>query len=279
MKSVIEVECAPDAEFLLISDIHFDNPKCDRKLLKRHLDEAKKRNAQVFINGDLFCVMQGLSDKRHAKGDLMERHKGSNYFDLVIEDACEFFAPYKDIIYMVGYGNHENSVIKRGEFDIIANFVSRMKYEHGANIQVGGYGGWIVFQLSSGTRNATFNMKYIHGYGGGGAVTKGVIQNHRMMTMIQGADVIWMGHVHELYHHRDMVEVLDFHSKTGYKVKQKTVHHIRTSTYKEEYSDGTQGWHVERGSPVKPLGGYWMKLHASLDSRPVRKDVVFTQTI
>jgi hypothetical protein len=28
-----------------------------------------------------------------------------------------------------------------------------------------------------------------------------------------------------------------------------------TGTYKEEYQDGSKGWHVERGAPPKPVGG------------------------
>ena len=278
MKSVIELDCSPKAEFLLISDLHFDNPKCDRVLLKRHLDQAKARNAKVLINGDFFCVMQGLTDRRHNKSDLMDRHKGHNYFDLILEDACEFFAPYKENIAMIGYGNHETSVIKRGEHDILANFVYRMKYEHGADIQLGGYGGWVVFKPSANGRNVTIRMKYFHGSGGGGPVTKGVIQNHRMSAMIHGADIIWQGHVHELYHHRDMVEFLDCNSRVGYTVKHRALHHIRTSTYKEEYGTGSHGWHVERGSPPKPLGGYWMTLDIDVNGKNTRRDIIFTQT-
>jgi len=33
-----------------------------------------------------------------------------------------------------------------------------------------------------------------------------------------------------------------------------------TGTYKEEYGDGSKGWHVERGAPVKPIGGRMMIL-------------------
>ena len=33
--------------FLLQSDVHWDNPKCDRKKLKRHLDEAVKRYEKI----------------------------------------------------------------------------------------------------------------------------------------------------------------------------------------------------------------------------------------
>jgi len=278
MKAVIEVDCDTDAEFLLLSDIHFDNPKCDRVLLKKHLDQALKRNAKVLINGDLFCIMQGLTDKRHNKSDLMERHRGANYFDLVIEDACEFFKPYKDILLMVGYGNHETSVIKKGEHDILANFVYRMKYEHQASIRLGGYGGWVVFKPKRGNKCISIKMKYYHGTGGGGPVTKGVIQNQRMNAMIHGADIVWQGHVHELYHHRDMVEYLDVHSRTGYVVKTRAVHHIRTSTYKDEYEQGLKGWHVERGAPPKPLGGYWMKFDILIEADTITRDIIFIQT-
>ena len=39
---------------LHISDVHWDNPKCDRTLFKRHLDQALELNAPVFIYGDFF---------------------------------------------------------------------------------------------------------------------------------------------------------------------------------------------------------------------------------
>jgi len=35
---------------------------------------------------------------------------------------------------------------------------------------------------------------------------------------------------------------------------------LRTPSYKEEYKDGFGGFHIERGRPIKPLGGRWLKL-------------------
>jgi hypothetical protein len=29
-------------------------------------------------------------------------------------------------------------------------------------------------------------------------------------------------------------------------------------TYKEEYGDGSGGYHIEKGRPPKPLGGAWL---------------------
>jgi UDP-2,3-diacylglucosamine pyrophosphatase LpxH len=52
---------------LLISDIHWDNPKCKRDLLKRHLDQAVEQGADILFNGDTFCLMQGAYDPRKSK--------------------------------------------------------------------------------------------------------------------------------------------------------------------------------------------------------------------
>jgi hypothetical protein len=125
----------------------------------------------------------------------------------------------------------------------------------GASIQVGGYGGWVIWQFSEYTEvNLSYKMKYYHGSGGGGPVTKGTIQFNRMATMVEGADAVWMGHVHESTELTYTVERLDRHNK----VKLKDILMIRTPSYKEEYNEGQGGWHVERGAPPKPLGGRWL---------------------
>ncbi|NBW21525.1 MAG: hypothetical protein EBR82_77560 [Caulobacteraceae bacterium] len=64
--------------FFLLSDLHWDNPHCDRELLKKHLDAAVKRDAGVFIFGDLFCAMQGKYDPRGNKEGIRPEHSLSN---------------------------------------------------------------------------------------------------------------------------------------------------------------------------------------------------------
>ena len=39
---------------------------------------------------------------------------------------------------------------------------------------------------------------------------------------------------------------------------------MNTGTYKEEYGDGSKGWHVERGAPPKPVGGRILELNLTL---------------
>jgi hypothetical protein len=244
---------------LLISDIHWDNPHCNRDLLKKHLDQALAIKADILFNGDTFCLMQGAYDPRKSKNDIRPEHNKTNYLDAVVNDAIDWFSPYAHLIKVVGYGNHETNILKRAETDVIDRFVFGLNSKNGTNVEVGGYGGWIVYNFrraESGGMTA-YKIKYMHGFGGGGAVTRGVIQFNRMSTFVEGADMIWMGHVHEDHELTYTIESLNNHNK----VKLKDVLMVRTPTYKEEYQEGTGGWHVERGAPPKPLGGRWLEMH------------------
>ena len=48
-----------------------------------------------------------------------------------------------------------------------------------------------------------------------------------------------------------------------------------TGTYKEEYGDGSQGWHVERGAPIKPLGGRILTIKCVRETTGDRKSIKF----
>ena len=249
-------------KIVLMSDLHWDNPKCDRLTLKKHLDKAKEMGAKVIVNGDFFCLMQGKYDPRRNKNDIRPEHNKPNYIDAVILDAVEWFGPYKDTLIFTGYGNHETGIIKNLETDPLQRFADMFNFVHKPEIplKVGGYGGWITLQMTlHKTSKISARLYYFHGSGGGGPVTRGVIQNQRQMADTDGADMIWMGHVHELYtmyqskkslHSQRMVPIL------------KEVLHIRTSTYKEEHGDGYMGWHIERGAPPKPIGAVLLELEA-----------------
>jgi len=262
---------------LLLSDIHWDNPKCQRDLLKRHLDQAKEIGADVLLNGDTFCLMQGAYDPRKNKDDIRPEHNKANYLDAVVNDAVEWFSPYAHLIKVVGYGNHETNILKRQETDVIERFVYGLNSKNDTSVEVGGYGGWIVygFQRGNGEGRTRFNIKYFHGSGGGGPVTKGTIQFNRMSTMVEGADMVWMGHVHEDHELTYTVERLSSNNK----VHLKDILMVRTATYKEEYNEGKGGWHVERGASPKPLGGRWLELHperAWKDNKETMKVNAFT---
>ena len=246
------IDAGSEFKLYCMSDIHWDNPHCQRDILRKHLNLAKKENAKVAINGDFFCLMQGKYDPRRSKKDIRLEHNVANYLDAVINDAIKWFAPYKDVIIFIGYGNHETSVLKNVETDPLRRFVEGFNAAHQPEtpITLGGYGGWLTLQFKRTTCRKSYMIYYFHGSGGGGPVTKGTIQHQRQMADTEGADAIWMGHVHELYTMYQSKKTLDFFRMPIIK----EVLHMRTGTYKEEFEDGYAGWHVERGAPPKPLG-------------------------
>lgn len=259
-----------ETRLALLSDIHWDNPKCDRDMLKRHLDYCLKENIPVFINGDLFCLMNGRGDKRGNKSDILIEHNNARYLDSVVETAVEWFSPYASILTVIGYGNHETSIIKYQETDLLQRFVDLMNYKNKSNIYTGGYGGWIIIkkELKSNTTMSKL-LKYFHGSGGGGIVTKGAINLTRALEIYENMDIFVMGHIHENSCRNDVRDSVHYNTgKRNYELIQKQIHLAITGTYKEEYQDGFGGWHVERGAPVKPVGGRIL----TLNGRRYKKD-------
>ena len=258
-------------EVALLSDLHWDNPKCDRVLLKKHLDYCLKNSIPVVITGDLFCLMQGRGDKRSNKSDILPEHNNFKYLDSIIETAVEWFTPYVSVLTVISYGNHETSIIKWQETDILQRFVDLLNMTTGGNVQVGGYGGWIIYEVTHRTNvKATFKHKYFHGSGGGGIVTKGAINLTRALETYEGFDLFSMGHIHENSCRNDSREIL--YTNAGItEIRLKQIHHCITGTYKEEYGDGSKGWHIERGAPPKPLGGRILMLSVKRENEKLIK--------
>lgn len=249
----------------MLSDLHWDNPKCDRELLKNDLDYCLEHNIPIMLNGDVFCLMQGRGDRRANKSDIRPEHNNARYLDSVVETAVDWFAPYAHLIAVIGYGNHETAIIKWQETDVLQRFVDLLNYKCGTNVQLGGYGGFIIVsQKYTNNSFSTFKIKYFHGSGGGGIVTKGAINLTRALEMYEDFDVFSMGHIHENASRNDVRDTIAFHSSRGWYNYQKQLHLMITGAYKEEYEDGSKGWHVERGAPVKPIGGRLLTLETKI---------------
>jgi len=248
------VNDSDEVKIAMLSDIHWDNPKCDWDILKAHMDYFKKHSIPVMINGDFFCLMQGRGDNRRNKSDIRPEHNNFRYLDSIVETAVEWWAPYADILTVIGYGNHETGVIKWQETDILQRFVDLLNLKTGSRVHVGGYGGWLI--VKTGTRILTSTkIKYFHGSGGGGVVTKGALNLTRALEMYEDFDVFSMGHIHENASRNDVRDSIVHTPVIGYQMKHRQIHMMLTGTYKEEYEDGHHGWHVERGAPPKPIGG------------------------
>jgi hypothetical protein len=251
----------------MFSDIHWDNPKCDWDLLRKDLDYCLKHSIPMMFNGDTFCLMQGKWDPRGTKSDIRPEHNNIKYLDSIVETAVDFFSPYAHLITVIGYGNHETSVIKRQETDILQRFVDLLNYKNGSNVQAGGYGGWFIVRQEARPKYYTVTkIKYFHGSGGGGIVTRGEINLTRALEMYEDFDVFTMGHIHENKCTNIARDVIEHHPITGYRNKQRQIHLMITGTYKEEFGDGSKGWHVERGAPPKPIGSRILIIDTRRDS-------------
>jgi len=244
--------------FLLRSDAHHDNKHACRELERRHLDEAVERDALILDIGDLFCAMQGKWDKRADPSSLREEYR-TNYLDSLVTHAADYYGPYADRWALMAPGNHETSIRKKHETDLTGRLVTLLNDRHGTAIRAGAYSGWIQIRIGDDRpprgRSSTMRIAYHHGYGGGGPVTKGTIQSNRRRAMLRDYDVEWMGHIHESWLHRDVVEGLPSSGVPRFQ----DVYSLRTPGYKDEWSGGN-GWHVERGAPPKPLGAWWMRI-------------------
>jgi len=275
LKNVHEIVLkGKDIQIAVLSDLHWDNPKCNRNLLKNHLDYCLKENIPVIVNGDFFCLMQGKGDKRGNKSDIRPEHNNAKYLDSIVETAVEWFSPYAHILTVLGYGNHETTIIKYQETDILQRFVDLLNYKNKSNVMTGGYGGWIIIKQYVNKKMLSYKIKYFHGSGGGGVVTKGALNLTRALEMYEGFDIFTMGHIHENSARHDVRDTVVYVPKNGYKLVQKELHLMITGTYKEEYGDGSAGWHVERGAPIKPIGGRILNISISRDLKQDKDELI-----
>ena len=239
---------------LLTSDWHWDSVKCDRERLAADLAAAKKVNAAVLSIGDHFDVMGGKWDPRsNGKYDVRPEFQTGNYFDDIISKCAEWLEPYRDQMALITPGNHETAVRKRMETCLTTRLVERLRM-NGGRVRQGGYAGWVLFRsINSGKATAVHKLWYHHGYGGGGPVTRGVIDFSRYLVDTD-ADVVHAGHIHQ----RTLVEASRQRITASGIAQIKPIHLVRSSTYKQECL--TDGWAVEKGMSSRPLGGWWMLL-------------------
>ena len=254
---------------LLMADEHWDNPHCRLDLLKAHHDEAIKRKALILKFGDTFCAMQGKFDKRSSKDDVREEHQNGDYLDSLVSTAAEWYRPYAGNIGIIGQGNHETAVRARHETDLVERLAERLR-QGGGITTAGGYSGWVRFMIrATETQCRSFRLFYHHGFGGGGPVTKGLIDFNRMAEWAD-ADAIVSGHIHT----KTYTTVKRLRLNDSSVPSSDTMHYIRCSTYKDEYADGAAGYHIEKGRGPRPLGGWWMRL--SVAGKAQRLNVEFS---
>ena len=266
--------------FLLVSDAHIDNAHSDRSMFDRHMRLCRERNARWLSNGDFLCLMQGKADNRADTSACRPEHQRGRYLDAVINTTADYIAPHADMALLFAPGNHENSVKRRCETDMNERLVEAAKvHNKECNAYAGSYANWVRFLVRQRGRRQLVGGSVVmymhHGYGGGGPVTRGVIQTSRMAVYLPDADIIWTGHTHDEWIMPIQRARLSPH---GRPYLDRTMH-VRSPGYKDEFSE-QNGWAVERGMPPKPKGALWLRFymenirnHNGMPTRTLRYEV------
>jgi hypothetical protein len=245
--------------FLLASDIHLDNPKCNRDLLKKHLKQAQGVGGHALLFGDVMCLMQGKKDRRGSKSSIRPEHLGSNYFDLVFSETAEWLSPFSSTILMMSDGNHETAVLNNQEVDPLGNVVRLMRERYKSPVEHMRYQGWIWFTFYRAGETREHSARrctlFFHHGAWGGIVSKGVLGGMRYSSLAPESSIIVNGHNHE----RSIVSHPCYRLNENGKQRVSQRWHVQTGCYKEEFEDGA-GWAVERIVMPKSLGGVWLKL-------------------
>ena len=256
---------------MLSADRHHDNVYCNRRFEKQQLEKAKERDAIILDFGDLFCAMQGKYDPRSSMDDIRAEDVGTDYLDRIVKHAARDYAPFAKNWYLIGKGNHETNITKRHGTDLTSNLVHRLNADHGASCHVGGYGGWVRFMVTiNKTKRRSLKLKYHHGAGGGGPVTRGVIQTNRQAVYLPDADIVVNGHTHDSWYVPLARERI---GSTG-KVYHDLIRFVRVPGYKDEYANGAGGFHIEKWRAPKPIGCAWLRLYLDMNNGPVQVEVV-----
>ena len=249
----------------LMSDIHFDSLYCDRKLLKRDLDKVVQDEKWIIMAGDTFDLMQGKKDPRGRLDELRPEYKSEKYFDTVIDSVISFLEPYQDNILLMGYGNHETSVIRHNGTDPIQRTVGALNSGRKHRIQTGEYTGWIRYMFQQGKiSRGRVVYHYHHGKGGSAFVSDGIMDDKRTGVYVPDADIIQFGHNHKEYVHT--VSRTRLNGKGTVERDQQL--YIRTPGYKSPFVFDREGlsWDVVNGTPT-PLGSIGVDI-GFVDHRP-----------
>lgn len=234
---------------LALTDLHWDSAHCKLDLLKSHLDEALEYNIPVIIIGDLYDVMQGRYDPRADQNTLRPEHRGNCYFDAIIDTSIEWFRPYAKILALISPGNHEGAVMKRQQINLIDKFCQGMQMA-GSNVISAPDWGYILIKMKHRRTVDTKRLFYQHGYGGGGEITRGLIDHSRTRSQWD-ADVFVSGHIHR----RNIDENIIVRCSARGNVTQDQQLFIRCGSYKDETHDA---WHISKGRGARPVGGWYI---------------------
>lgn len=262
---------------LLCSDFHLGSVNADHEAIVRQLQRAREVGARILINGDVFDAI-GPMDRRF---DLTTLHpliaREKDLARAIVNMALEILTPYKDLIDVIGIGNHEETWIRYGYNDPVRRVLEELARE-GSKAKHGSFWGYIktTFIVPGHRRRARHRLLYLHGTGGDSPVTKGTIDMNRKGRNWQ-YDCLTFGHKHNLVCMADQVADV---SDAGKYIERKQLN-LQTASYYRNYRQLTdsevldQSYAARSAHPPKPIGGVFLAMRPDID--PATGELVVTQ--
>jgi len=183
--------------FGLLSDIHLDSPGHDKHRFEAEMEGGGGGGARVVGNGGSVDGSGPADGGGYSRaGDIA---RGDAQINERVDYAVERLKRWADHIDYLGFGNHEASVVKYNNTDILHLLARELNHHRSPTlppIQRSGYVGFINLCFSrSGSAVRRFVIYRSHGLGGNSPVTLGTISLNRLYTTYV-ADLYWLGHSH-----------------------------------------------------------------------------------
>lgn len=246
-----QVKAGQTFSIYAMSDLHIDSRRHHRDLAQKHMGMAQETDSPILIFGDFFDAKEGRFDPRATRSKRDEVNDPNHaYINQLIDYGANALEPYADNIALIGLGNHETSLKKNMDIDIM----SLLSRELGARQRhaplIGGYTGWVIVRYKMSTLANRIVIYFHHGTGGNSPVSRGAIKAHRRATFIEGADFVISGHIHtpDFSHYR-----AKYVNGTG-RIAYRDTTHLVLPGYQRSDEYQASGWEVMKEFPPQPNG-------------------------
>ena len=108
----IDIKTSKWQDYLACGDHHLGNIGSDVKHIKRDLAEAKRRNARILIDGDVFDCIYPRDSRRYNPAIIIpELRDRADPINATVGYGFGIFRDYAEQIDMIGLGNHESATM------------------------------------------------------------------------------------------------------------------------------------------------------------------------
>ncbi len=248
---------------------HFDSIRADVPMIRKHMQEALDEGAPIIKMGDTFDACNGRYDPRRNPEGVRPEFIGPDYLDRLVSEYSSFAKPFARNIALMGRGNHELSVMKHCDTDLISRTAERLRLE-GSPVITAGIGTWVICRMHVTTTTKISVPIYLYHATGGlvGGAAKGVAGALRRGAVLPEAAVLISGGSHTEWQTTVARERLN--EKTGRLYTDEQVH-FAISSYRHDWSpEGPRpSFHSQEGRLPRSIGGSWLELtvQKSFDGR------------